>query len=116
MVCVNDKTGKVYYDAKGYAGTGTGRNNSDAQDQSNLGPIPRGEWVLTGDWHDSKNTGKNTMVLSPGKSNECSTTGRGCSSFRIHGDNKKNDASHGCIVLPPNRSTIPSGETIVVTK
>ena len=117
-VCVDDRTGDTYYREQGYAGTGTGRNNPDAQDQVSVGPIPRGTYRLVGDWHNSRNTGKNTMVLRPADPNQnpCAGTERDCDTFRIHGNNAANDASHGCVVLPPNRTRIRPGETLVVTE
>jgi RHS repeat-associated protein len=113
MSCTN-AGGQNYYNASGYAGTGAGRNNHDAQGQGNVGPLPRGDWQATGNWYNSPNTGRNTIRLTPMPGNECGVTGRDCSSFRIHGNNASNDASHGCIVLPPNRTVIPPGEVIRV--
>jgi hypothetical protein len=54
------------------------------------------------------------MQLIPLPGNSCPATGRDCSSFRVHGNNASNDASHGCIILPPSRTTIPPGEIIRV--
>jgi hypothetical protein len=116
MTCTNDQTGEVYYDREGYAGTGTGRNNPEAQDQRNVGPIPRGEWVVDGELYNSPNTGRNTARLTPLPGNECEETGRDCTSFRMHGNNEENDASEGCIVLPPDRTIIPEGEIIEVVE
>jgi hypothetical protein len=113
MVCQNNTTGAVYYSEQGYAGTGSGRDNSSAQGQQNVGPIPRGDW-RTGSPYNSPNTGTNTIALTPMPGNSCPSTGRDCSSFRAHGNNAANDASHGCIILPPNRTNIPPGEIIRV--
>lgn len=114
MVCVNDQTGQEYYREQGYAGRGSGRNNPAAQGQVGIGPLPRGEWETRGNWYDSPNTGRNTIRLSPLPGNECLKTTRDCDSFRIHGDNARHDASRGCVVLPPNRTIIPSGEIVEV--
>lgn len=111
MVCQNNGTGEVYYRGDGYSGTADGRNNSSAQDQQSVGPIPRGSWRV-GDTYDSSNTGPNTMRLIPMPGNKCA--GRDCSSFRMHGNNKKNDASHGCIIQDPKRTGIPAGEIVTV--
>jgi RHS repeat-associated protein len=109
-----------YYHETGYSGTGGGRNNPDSQGEPNTGPIPSGFWQTTGTWHNSRNTGRNTINLAPLPSptygNLCPITTRDCSSFRIHGNNSRNDASEGCIVLPPNRINIPPGETVYVTE
>jgi len=112
MICINDQTGQQYYNETGYSGTGEGRNNPAMQDVPNVGPIPRGPW-LVGTPYNSPNTGPNTIPLAPLPDNECFGTQRDCSSFRGHGNNAENDASTGCIVLPPNR-TIPPGEIIFV--
>jgi RHS repeat-associated protein len=114
--CVDDVTGETYYSARGYAGRGEGRNNPSEQDMEGIGPIPRGEWQLTGKWYNSPNTGRNTVVLTPLKNNDCFLTGRDCTSFRMHGNNTRNDASKGCIVMPPDRTKIPIGEIVEVVK
>ncbi len=113
--CV-DENNNSYYEKNGYAGTGEGRNNPEAQDQLGIGPLPRGDWQTVGNWYNSPDTGKNTIVLLPLSRNECEKTKRDCTSFRIHGNNARNDASQGCIVLPPDRTIIPSGEIIRVVK
>ena len=114
MVCVNDETGEEYYRESGYAGRGEGRNNPNAQGIEFAGPIPRGRWLFDGDWFNSGITGRNTARLVPLEGNECEDTNRQCDTFRIHGNNAENDASEGCIVLPPNRTLIPPGEVIEV--
>jgi RHS repeat-associated protein len=113
-ISCTDAVGQNYYKASGYAGTGKGRNNPDFQGQASIGPLPRGNWQVTGDWYNSPNTGRNTIRLTPMPGNECAATTRDCSSFRIHGNNARNDASHGCIVLPLNRTIIPPGEVVRV--
>jgi hypothetical protein len=56
------------------------------------------------------------MSLTPDSetSSNITKTGRDPNSFRIHGNNSKNDASQGCIILPPNRTNIPAGEVVNV--
>jgi hypothetical protein len=54
------------------------------------------------------------MNLNPLPGNECFNTNRDCNTFRMHGDNATHTASHGCIILPPNRINIPLGDTIWV--
>jgi RHS repeat-associated protein len=115
MTCVNDQTGQIYYNETGYSGTGAGRNNPDMQDIPNTGPIPRGSWQM-GSPYDSPNTGRNTITLTPLQGNECFDTERDCNSFRVHGNNARNDASLGCIILPPNRTQIPQGEIVDVVR
>ena len=113
MVCVDNHTGREYYDETGYSGTGSGRNNPSADNQQNVGPIPSGRWEW-GTTYDSRNTGANTVNLIPLAGNSCPNTGRDCTSFRAHGNNSRNDASQGCIILPPNRTSTPLGETLDV--
>ena len=113
MTCVNDQTGQQYYNETGYSGTGEGRNNPAMQGVPNVGPIPQGTW-LWGTPYNSPNAGPNTIMLVPLPDNQCFGTQRDCSTFRAHGDNAENDASTGCMVLPPNRTQIPAGEIVIV--
>ena len=82
---------------RGYSGAGRGKNNQSMQAAQLVGPIPRGQWIITG-WKDSPKTGPKTLVLVPAPGTEA--CGRG--DFRIHGDSIANPgtASHGCIILP----------------
>ena len=89
----------------GYSGAGhtaaQGRNNPQMQGTPNVGPIPTGNYNI-GAAHASRNTGPMVMNLTPSGHNA-----QGRSGFQIHGNNATNNASHGCIILPPNaRSTI----------
>lgn len=78
--------------AKGYAGRGAGRDNPSRQQVRNEGPLPQGRysmWVV-----------EHRRFVSPAiklAQTEGETYGR--SGFWIHGDNRENDASQGCIVL-----------------
>jgi hypothetical protein len=45
------------------AGSGIGKNNPELQSAVGVGPIPRGNWLLTGVCN-SKNTGPFTIALS----------------------------------------------------
>jgi RHS repeat-associated protein len=116
MICVNDQTGQQYYNEIGYAGTGRGWNNPDMQGVPFIGPIPRGKWKVEGNPYKSPITGRNTIRLTPLQDNECQNMERDCKSFRIHGNNKRNDASLGCIIMPENRIQIPRGEIIDVVR
>jgi hypothetical protein len=113
-----------YYSQSGYSGTDRGdphnqqsvqgRNNPDAADREDVGPIPAGTWI-TGSPYYSPNTGPNTIRLDPIGGDPCANTPRNCSTFRIHGAAAgNNDASSGCIILPPNRTTIPPEEIVFV--
>lgn len=85
----------------GYSGAGhtlaEGRDNPNLQAAQAMGPIPVGSYYI-GAPHLSPNTGPYTMDLTPAEGTN--TFGR--SLFRIHGNNATNDASHGCIILPPD--------------
>jgi RHS repeat-associated protein len=114
MSCFNDGAGQPYYNQPGgYSGAGAGRNNPNMQNTPNVGPIPQGSWRV-GPPYNSPNTGPNTIPLTPLPGNQCASTPRDCTSFRIHGNNSSNDASTGCIILPPGRTQIPPGETVNV--
>jgi RHS repeat-associated protein len=109
----------VVYDEVGYSGSADGgRNNPALQNVQNVGPIPRGTWITgppRGTAADAGHTGPNTMNLTPADGgNPCGTT-RNCSAFRMHGDNPTHTASTGCIILPPNRTSIPPGSTVNVS-
>lgn len=90
-------TGALYhndtYVGKGYSGTGTGRDNPAAQAEVGVGPIPTGLWKI-GPAYRHWRLGPVVMNLDPVWHNAYGRT-----LFRIHGDNKKNDASNGCIIL-----------------
>jgi hypothetical protein len=83
--------------ANGYSGAELGKNNPAMQAARGVGPIPRGQWTMTG-VENGGPTGPFTIVLSP-----CTATDTcGRSAFRIHGDSiaHPGTASHGCIILP----------------
>ncbi|WP_350027887.1 RHS repeat-associated core domain-containing protein [Methylovulum psychrotolerans] len=92
-----DENGNSSSVGTGYAGNGAGRNNPAMQNVPDVGPIPQGTYDI-GSGHSSRNTGPNTMNLTPRQGTN--TFGRDL--FRIHGDNSSHNASHGCIVLGPN--------------
>jgi hypothetical protein len=78
----------------GYSGAGPGRNNPKLQFVRNVGPIPRGHYKI-GPPHDTATHGPYVMVLTPLPG----THTHGRAGFLIHGDNRRHDASHGCIIL-----------------
>ena len=80
---------------KGYAGTGSGRDNPDMEKIRYTGPIPRGEYSI-GPAYSHPSLGPVVMNLDPIGHNA-----HGRTHFRIHGDNVSNDASEGCIILGP---------------
>lgn len=116
MIC-SDTDGNMTYVGSGYSGSGAGTNNSSMESAANIGPVPQGSYTTSAPY-SSDNTGPNTISLNPDSatSTSISIMGRDPDSFRIHGNNSTNDASHGCIVLPPNRTNIPPGETVNVVE
>lgn len=98
----NQKTGELTTNSgvvigKGYAGHGEGKNNPEMESVKNMGPLPKGVYLI-GEPYDSGKTGPFTLPLIPEYGNEM----YGRSEFKIHGDNitDPGNASHGCIILP----------------
>lgn len=94
-------TGQLSHDsgpfAIGYSGAGDGKNNPDAQDQHNVGPIPRGNYTI-GAPCDTMTHGPYVLRLTPyAANNMCGRAG-----FLIHGDSvvHPGTASEGCIIMP----------------
>jgi Protein of unknown function (DUF2778) len=81
---------------QGYSGYGPGRNNPAMEAIANTGPIPKGRYKI-GPSYDDEHLGPCVMHLDP-----IGHDALGRSEFRIHGNNKTNDASHGCIILGPD--------------
>jgi hypothetical protein len=80
----------------GYAGNGWGKNNPQAQDQHDVGPLPCGKYKI-GEPYASPKTGAITMNLTPDPGNEMF----GRAGFRIHGDSLEHpgNASDGCMCI-----------------
>jgi hypothetical protein len=111
----------------GYSGNGQHRNKPASQDLENHGPIPEGNWRIEEitDPEYFKNTQLKPPVyrLVPDQDTEKRVGNGGMkrkpNSFLIHGDNRENDASQGCIILgKPFRDQLRKhqGEWIRVTK
>ena len=88
------------YMGTGYSGAGyaaaAGRNNPAMQGVEDHGPIPQGEWHIGPSFlHPTK--GPMTMNLTPVGHNALNRH-----HFLIHGNNPTNNASKGCVILPPN--------------
>ena len=93
------------------------RNNPDAQDQANVGPLNRGDYTVGPSFrHD--HTGPGTRRLTPAPGNDMENTqGGNRAGFLIHGNNDRNDDSNGCVIAPPScRSQIPTGEILRVVR
>jgi RHS repeat-associated protein len=106
------KNGQQTINAIGYAGTGPGRNNPDMQQVHDVGPLPRGDYTI-GPAYYNQHTGPITHNLTPDPATEMYTRDL----MRIHGNNSQNDASNGCIILPPAvRSQLHGGDRLKVTQ
>lgn len=83
--------------AQGYSGYGNGKNNPVMQDHADVGPVPRGTYVI-GKAQTSGRHGPLALPLIPDPANEM----HGRSAFLIHGDSLAHlgGASRGCIILP----------------
>ncbi len=88
---------------QGYSGTGGGRDNPDMETRGFEGPIPRGTYDIGASRRHSS-LGPEVMNLDP-----VGHMAHGRTDFRIHGNNAANDASEGCIVLPPNVRRLIAG-------
>ncbi len=102
MWIYNQSNGVLSHDGQqvgsGYSGHGDGINNPLLQAESNVGPIPRGQWTI-GEGVDNPKLGLLAIPLTPNIGTD--TFGRG--GFFIHGDSiefvGQEEASHGCIIL-----------------
>src|SRR5579862_2345402 len=98
----SQKTGDLEQDgmhvATGYSGAGEGKNNPSLQNVHNVGPIPRGDWSITGPPVNTEDHGPFVLRLNPVAGTE--TFSR--SGFLMHGDSKEHPgcASEGCVILP----------------
>jgi RHS repeat-associated protein len=112
QLACTDPRGNLYLSCNGYAGNGPGLNNPNAQNQSNVGPLPRGEYTVG---PSTSRRGPVTRRLTPNANNNM----EGRAGFLVHGDNRRNDhsASEGCIIAPRRcREAIPTGETVRVVE
>ncbi len=94
LTCTQDGETVVEESRGVYSGRGDARNDPDAEARRNLGPIPQGDYEMSG-CRDGRPTA-DTVILTPDADTD--THGRG--GFLIHGDNRRGDASEGCIIAP----------------
>lgn len=110
-------TGTILHNGKflgsGYSGNREFRNNPLATNIKAKGPIPKGRYTI-GPARNSTTLGPIVLNLEP--DNSTNTYGR--SLFRIHGDNARHDASHGCIILGPSirRVIAGSADKVLIVK
>ena len=92
--------------ATGYSGFGLGQNNSLYEPVPNVGPIPRGAYII-GSPYNSDSHGPVVLPLI------AKHAAFGRNGFLIHGDSTTapGQASHGCLILDrPTRELIAVGE------
>ena len=97
--------------ALGYSGRGVGKNNPLYERVPNVGPIPRGVWII-GKAFNTPDHGPIVMTLMFNRNvGHAETSPFGRSGFLMHGDSAERPGlvSKGCIVLPrPTREVIAS--------
>ncbi len=89
--------------AFGFAGQKNGLNNPEAQQEHNVGPLPQGDYIMTGWIESDSHLGLCVIVLNP--TLETKTFGR--TLFRIHGARSLDrnglqgflSSSEGCICI-----------------
>ena len=96
----SQSTGQLHHDLDfigvGYSGLKPdGYNNPEKESVPNVGPIPKGVYFIGGAW-DHPRLGPCVMNLRMTKGDSFGRLG-----FFIHGNDKANNASHGCIILDP---------------
>lgn len=79
-----------------YSGFGEGRNNPAYEAIPDVGPIPAGQWIISGPPFYSPDHGPYCLRLSPAKG----TITFGRDGFLIHGDSASHpgEASKGCLI------------------
>lgn len=98
------------FQGTGYSGYKEGRNNPAMESVVGIGPVPKGQYRI-GPAYSHPRLGPCVMNLIP-----VGHDAHGRSAFRIHGNNKTDDASHGCIILGPaiRRSIANSGDDVLL--
>ena len=82
----------------GYSGFDNGKNNPAMQAIHDVGPIPQGEWTITGPPFNTPEHGPFVLRLLPSET----TNAFERSGFLMHGDSihAPGTASRGCIIMP----------------
>lgn len=93
----NSATGEFGRDGRvaciGYSGFEQGKNSPEYEGIVDIGPIPRGLYQI-GLPHTSARTGPLSFNLTP-----IGHDARGRTDFKVHGDNARHNASHGCVII-----------------
>jgi hypothetical protein len=100
MYVYSQSTGELTQDGivvgVGYAGAGSGKNDSEMQAVPNVGPLPQGFYTI-GEPYTDPIDGPLCFPLTPDPTNQMF----GRSGFRLHADSIRfpGSASKGCIVM-----------------
>jgi RHS repeat-associated protein len=101
MYLIDGLTGKEQFLGQGYAGNGFGFNNPDAQNVSNIGPIPEGLYSVGSIRDNRVRIGlPNERVMEASLRLTPITNIGARSGFLIHSDFGVSTASNGCICTP----------------
>jgi RHS repeat-associated protein len=118
LKCVDAETGDVVADTIGYAGNGLGKNNPLVNGANNVGPLPRGNYMM-GAAGKSKNTGPITIPLFYIGGDEPFPSDRSPNLMRIHGDaigKPQGNASKGCMLrrlrIPERKSQLGADQGV----
>jgi hypothetical protein len=96
-----EKTGDLMHGGEkidtGYSGCDQGKNNPDMQAVFDVGPIPQGDWTISGLPVNTAEHGPFVLTLTPANG----TAAFGSSGFLIHGHKigAPGTASKGCNIL-----------------
>jgi hypothetical protein len=82
----------------GYSGGGEGKNDPTMQSMEDVGPIPQGNWTISGPPKDTPEHGPFVLTLTA----DSGTNTFGRDGFLMHGDSvaAPGTASKGCIIMP----------------
>lgn len=102
MWTYKQETGEILHNgvhvAFGYSGHAAGKNNPADQNQRGVGPIPQGDWIISGPPMDTDAHGPFVLHLFP----KMGTVTFDRSAFLMHGDSvvHPGQASLGCVIMP----------------
>lgn len=117
VTCIDDSTNRVLFSVIGYSGTGEGRDSPQHNGSENVGPTPRGTWEIGAVVPGARTGPISIRIRHVGGETFPATRDRG--TFLIHGDNRINDASEGCLILGPVQRQVlvdHGGGTLHVTR
>jgi len=117
MICFyNQQSGRMDCtgpgSGQGHSGRGPGYNNPEYNNVRDMGPLPKGCYIVGAPYDAPGTTGPISRRLDP-FTPDFPYSDRDAGSFRMHGGGE--DSSSGCMIMPPStRRAIPTGEMICV--